>query len=115
MIDRYSDSTGALRTRFELVISELVREEAGFGDQDAARARLSMLTSLAILDAAAEADRLAETLMRTSAVPQAAIRDAIHIAIAATNGVEYLVTWNSAISQTRRQGRSSSLRVGEPA
>ena len=27
-------------------------------------------------------------------MPDAALRDAAHIAIAATNGVEYLVTWN---------------------
>ena len=80
--------------RFELVVSELVRQEAGMGDQDAARARVSILGSLATLDATAEADGLAETLVRTAAVPPAAIRDAVHIAIAAANGVEYLVTWN---------------------
>ena len=80
--------------RFELVVSELVRQEAGIGDRDAARARLSILDSLATLDASAGSDALAETLVRTAAVPQTAIRDAAHIAIAAVNGVEYLVTWN---------------------
>ena len=72
----------AASDRFELVVSELVRQEAGIGDRDAARARLSLLASLATLDAAAEADRLAETLVRTAAVPLAAVRDAVHIAIA---------------------------------
>ena len=76
--------------RIELVVSELVHQEAGIGDRDAARARLSILASLATLDATAEADGLAETLVRTAAVPQAAIRVAVHIAIAAANGVEYL-------------------------
>ena len=80
--------------RFELVVSELVRQEAGIGDRDAARARLSILASLATLDATAEAERLAETLVCTAAVSHAAVRDAVHIAIAAANGVEYLVTWN---------------------
>ena len=80
--------------RFELVISELVRQEAGIGDPDAARARLSILASLTTLGATAQADGLAESLVRTTAVPQTAIRDAVHIAIAAANGVEYLVTWN---------------------
>ena len=82
--------------RFELVVSELVRQEAGSGDRDAARARLSTLASLATLDATAEADGLTETLVRTEAIPQTAIRDAVHIAIVAVNGVEYLylVTWN---------------------
>ena len=80
--------------RFDLVVSELVRQEAGIGDQDAASARLSVLASLTTLDATAEADGLAETLVRTEAIPQTAVRDAVHIAIAAANGVEYLVTWN---------------------
>ena len=80
--------------RFELVVSELVRQEAGIGDRGAARARLSTLASLATLDATAQADGLAETLVRTEAIPRTAIRDAVHIAIAAANGVEYLVTWN---------------------
>ena len=80
--------------RFELVISELAREEAGAGDPDAVRARLTLLASLALLDATAEAQELAERLVSTSAVPEAAMRDAAHIAIAAANGIEYLVTWN---------------------
>ena len=80
--------------RFELVISELVREEAGAGDPDAVHARLTLLTSLALLDATAEAQELAERLVSASAVPEAATRDAAHIAIAAANGIEYLVTWN---------------------
>ena len=80
--------------RFELVISELVREEAGAGDPDAVRARLSLITSLALLDATTEAQELAEKLVSASAVPEAATRDAAHIAIAAANGIEYLVTWN---------------------
>ena len=80
--------------RFELVISELVREEAGAGDPDAVRARLTLLASLALLDATAEAQELAERLVSASAVPEAAMRDAAHIAIAAANGIEYLVTWN---------------------
>ena len=80
--------------RFELVISELVREEAGAGDPDAVRARLTLLTSLALLDATTEAQELAEKLVSASAVPEAAMQDAAHIAIAAANGIEYLVTWN---------------------
>lgn len=80
--------------RFELVISELVREEAGAGDPDAVRVRLILLASLALLDATTEAQELAERLVSASAVPEAAMRDAAHIAIAAANGIEYLVTWN---------------------
>ena len=61
--------------RFELVVSELVRQESGMGDRHAARARLSILASLVTLDATAEADGLAEALVRNAAVPQSAIRN----------------------------------------
>ena len=88
------DWWGIASDRFELVVSDLVREEAGIGDRDAARARLSILDSLATLDATPETDALADGIVRTSAVPPTAIRDALHVAIAAANGVEYLVTWN---------------------
>jgi hypothetical protein len=37
---------------------------------------------------------LAEELVRRRAVPEAAAEDALHIAIAATNGIDYLLTWN---------------------
>jgi hypothetical protein len=33
-------------------------------------------------------------MVRELAIPPKAIRDAIHVAIAATNGIEYLLTWN---------------------
>ena len=46
--------------RFELVVSELVSQEAGAGDRDAARARVSILASLTSLDATPEADGLAQ-------------------------------------------------------
>ena len=80
--------------KFELVFSELVRQEASAGDPDAVRARLTLLASLVPLEATAEAQELAERLVSASAVPESAMQDAAHIAIAAANGIEYLVTWN---------------------
>ena len=47
-----------------------------------------------ILEATEEALELAEQLVDAGAVPAKATEDAAHIAIAVTNGVEYLVTWN---------------------
>jgi hypothetical protein len=80
--------------RFELVASELVVNEAGAGDIDAARDRLVILESLTLLDATEEAAELAQQLMESGAIPRKAAGDAGHIAIAVTNGVEYLATWN---------------------
>ena len=80
--------------RFELVASELVVAEAGAGDPDAARIRLNALQAVALLEAPSNAERLARSLVDLGAVPLRAADDAAHIAIAATNGVDFLVTWN---------------------
>ena len=80
--------------RFELVASELVINESSAGDADAARDRLAAVESVTLLDATNEASELAQRLIVSGAIPEKAAEDAAHIAIAVTNGVEYLVTWN---------------------
>ena len=80
--------------RFDLVASELVVAEAGAGDVDAARAGLAALEAVALLDATEDAAELPQRLLDVGAVPHNAAEDAAHIAIAVTNGVDYLVTWN---------------------
>jgi len=80
--------------RFELVASELVINEASAGDADAAQDRLAALKSVVLLDATEEAAKLAQLLIDAGAIPEKAAEDAGHIAIAVTNGIDYLVTWN---------------------
>ncbi len=80
--------------RFHLVASELVVAECRAGDRSAADARLVALQGVALLDATADAEDLARRLLDLGAVPREAAADAAHIAVAVTNGVEYLVTWN---------------------
>lgn len=80
--------------RFDLLASELVVAEAGAGDVQAARARLDVLETVALLDAGEDAVGLAQKLLDQAALPRTAAGDAGHIAIAVTNGVDYLVTWN---------------------
>jgi hypothetical protein len=80
--------------RFELVASQLVIDEASAGDPDAARDRLAALASVTLLEASETALQLAQQLITTGAIPERAAEDAAHIAIAVTNGVDYLVTWN---------------------
>lgn len=80
--------------RFNLVASELVIDEAAAGDPGAARARLATLKAMAVVQASDEAKRLARLLVSRGAVPLYASDDATHNALAATNGAEYLLTWN---------------------
>lgn len=82
------------RGRFDLVASQLVVQEAGAGDPQAAQERLNVLATLTLLEVTEEAMALAQELLTTRSVPEKAAEDALHIAIAVTNGVEYLLTWN---------------------
>ena len=80
--------------RFDIVTSQLVIREAGVGDPILARTRLEILERIISLEASDDALKLAGDLINSGAMPKKAAEDALHIAIAVTNGVEYLVTWN---------------------
>ena len=77
-----------------LVASELVLQEASAGEETAARQRAGALEYLELLEITEDAIDLAEKLILSAVLPDKAAEDALHIAICATNGVEYLVTWN---------------------
>ena len=80
--------------RFELVVSPLVLQEASRGDPEAAQERLRVLSTLTLLDVPENSVVLAQNLVNSGAIPQNSAEDALHIAIATTNRIEYLVTWN---------------------
>lgn len=82
------------RDRFELVASQLVLGEASTGDPEAARRRVEVLGGLSLLEITPEASALALQLVENAAVPAKAAQDAMHLSVAVTNGVNYLVTWN---------------------
>ena len=79
---------------YELFVSQLVIREAAGGDPEAARARLAFLHDTALLAVTDAAGTLAARLVGQGAVPRPAAEDALHIAVAAVHGVEYLLTWN---------------------
>jgi predicted nucleic acid-binding protein len=82
------------RGRFELVASQLVLGEVSTGDPEAARERVEALKDLSLLEVTLEASILARQLVAGSAIPAKAAQDALHLGVAVTNGVAYLVTWN---------------------
>jgi predicted nucleic acid-binding protein len=79
---------------FELIVSELVHREAGAGDPQAIRDRLEALKYLPVLAVTQRAGDFAAALVAGRAVPSTEPEDALHIALAVVNGIEYLVTWN---------------------
>jgi predicted nucleic acid-binding protein len=80
--------------QFVLVISELVQQEARRGDLEASRVRVTALDGIDILRVNDEAVSLAERLVLAELVPKESAADALHIAIAAVHGIDYLLTWN---------------------
>ena len=82
------------RRSYRLFVSQIVRDEAGVGEQAARLRRLRALRGIPALGVTDEATRLAGELVRRGALPRKATVDAFHIGIAAAHQIEYLVTWN---------------------
>ena len=75
-------------------VSALVLKEAGKGDPTSARNRLDEIRSFRVLRTTAEAERLARKIIDGGGIPAEFPEDALHIAIGATGGMDFLVTWN---------------------
>jgi hypothetical protein len=84
----------ASRGNFELFASQFVLDEAAAGDEDAAASRLAALAETAALEVTEDAILLAEKLITGGGLPSQARVDALHVAMAAVHGVDYLLTWN---------------------
>ncbi|MFQ5864169.1 MAG: type II toxin-antitoxin system VapC family toxin [bacterium] len=81
---------------FEPYISALVVQEAEQGDQNEAQKRLDAISTLPVLSITDEAEKLAFTLIKDGPITKKNPEDALHIALATANGMDYLVTWNFA-------------------
>lgn len=82
------------RANYELCVSQLVLDEAGAGDAQAAQERLLVLRPMLVLEMTADALELAKELLQAGALPAKAADDALHIAVAATKAIPFLLTWN---------------------
>jgi hypothetical protein len=82
------------RSNFEIYISQIVLQEANEGDKDAVRRRLEMLEAIPEIEVNPEAVALAQVLVSEGLIPEKAAADALHIAIATVQGMDYLLTWN---------------------
>lgn len=78
----------------ELYVSRAVVDEAAAGDPEMAARRLDRLKDLPRLELTTEALTLAECLTTRAGIPREAAEDALHIAVAAVHGIDFLVTWN---------------------
>ncbi len=82
------------RQNYELFTSDVVEQEAGFGNALMSKKRLDILKTLESLATSENAVELAEILVKRKAVPENSAADALHIAIATTEIMNFLLTWN---------------------
>jgi predicted nucleic acid-binding protein len=85
-----------LVSEYESYVSVLVHEEAGKGDEDQAALRLQAIKAFPALDTDEAAQTLAFKIIAGGGMPGEYPEDALHIAVAAVNGMDVLVTWNFA-------------------
>ena len=86
----------SLGTVYDTYVSALVYEEAARGDAEQAAKRLAAIRPFRMLDVDEDARTLAEKIVAGKGVPQEFPEDALHIAIAAVNGIAAVATWNFA-------------------
>nr|VFK43527.1 MAG: PIN domain [Candidatus Kentron sp. SD]VFK49855.1 MAG: PIN domain [Candidatus Kentron sp. SD]VFK80783.1 MAG: PIN domain [Candidatus Kentron sp. SD] len=82
------------RQRFELFTSQLVLDEASEGNPEAAQRRLRALAGIPHLPMPEPVTDLATLLLAEGALPKKAADDALHVAVCAYHGIDYLLTWN---------------------
>ena len=81
---------------FEPFVSAVVLGEAGNGDAEQAASRLQALRAFRVFQITPEARDLASRVIEGGGIPVEYPEDALHIALAALGGVDFLVTWNFA-------------------
>ena len=82
------------RERLDLYVSALVVTEAEDGDPMAVERRLAAIEGVPALMVGEEALSLSRRLTEDGPMPREYPEDALHIAVCALNGIDYLVTWN---------------------
>ena len=73
--------------RFDIFISELVLSEASRGNVEAAQRRMGILADIPELELTEHVRKLGKALIEEGAIPPNAEVDALHLAIAAVNGL----------------------------
>ena len=82
------------RTKYELVTSQYVLDEASAGDPLLAAESLESLDGIPLVSLDAEIEVIANEIMSRAILPPKASVDALHIAAVAHHRIEYLLTWN---------------------
>jgi predicted nucleic acid-binding protein len=82
------------RKKYNLVVSEVVEAECERGDAESASRRRELLGEVSLFPLNERILELARLLVVPGAIPEKAGPDAVHIAAAAVEECEFLLTWN---------------------
>jgi hypothetical protein len=82
------------RHKFDLYVSQYVIDECAFGDPDAARRRLDLLSGVPVLPLADEIITLATEYQKLLGIPDKAKLDCFHLATCVVAEMDYLLSWN---------------------
>ncbi len=80
--------------RYQVFVSDTVVEEASCGDKEKARKRLELMHDFEVLEIDIKVQALANELVKAKTIPSKYPEDALHIAVAAVNGIDFILTWN---------------------
>ena len=82
------------RHKYDLFISEAVLEEAADGNTSFATKRLTVLSGLPRLRTTSEVGALVTRFLQEQIIPPTVAADAVHLALAASHHMDFLLTWN---------------------
>lgn len=82
------------RQRFDLFVSAVVMDEISEGDAEAAEKRKSVVSGMAFLGRTSEVETIKADYARNLPIPDKALADCYHLALASWHGMDYLVSWN---------------------
>jgi predicted nucleic acid-binding protein len=82
------------RQEFDVYSSEAVVRELEAGEYEGQQQAIAMAASLRMLDISDEAIEIADLYIRHLLMPDNASGDAMHLALASLEEMDYLLTWN---------------------
>lgn len=84
------------RSRFICVVSDFLVDEIERGNPEMAAARLALTEGMMRLQTTPVVRSLSKEFLSRGAFPPRAAADALHVALATVDQVDYLLTWNCA-------------------
>jgi predicted nucleic acid-binding protein len=79
---------------YESFVSQIVFDEISRGNPKAAKQRLAAIQEFKVLEMTQDVAALASLYYRALDIPEKAMNDTFHLALAVYHGMDYLVTWN---------------------